>query len=73
MHFTVGFIIGFTLSIISAVFKIFTQPTLGLVCLSIAFFVGLLKELIDKYLQNEKFDWLDWIMTTLGGSLFFFA
>jgi hypothetical protein len=73
MHFTIGFIIGFTLSIISAIFKLFTQPTLGLVCLLSAFIVGLFKELFDKYYQKEKFDWLDFIMTILGGSLFFFA
>lgn len=73
MHATVGFIIGFFLSIISAVFHLFTQPTLGFICLMMAFSAGLIKECFDYFYQKEKFDWLDLLATTLGGSIFWFA
>lgn len=73
MHFTVGFAIGLLISILSAGFHIFTQPTLGFVCLSTATIAGLLKECYDYFYQKEKFDWIDALVTALGGSIFWFA
>ena len=73
MHAGAGFIIGFFISIISAVFHIFTQPTLGFVCLGAATVAGLLKECYDYFYQKEKFDWIDALVTALGGSIFWFA
>ena len=73
MHFTAGFIISLLISSISAGFHLFTQPTLGFICLGAATLAGLLKECFDKFYQKEKFDWIDAGVTALGGSLFFFA
>jgi hypothetical protein len=73
MHFGVGFIIGFIISIISAIFYIFTQPTLGFVCLLASLVVGIVKECFDYFYQKEKFDWFDILATTLGGGIFWFA
>ena len=73
MHFTIGFAIGLFISMISAGFHLFTQPTLGFICLGVATLAGLLKECFDKFYQKEKFDWIDAGVTALGGSLFFFA
>jgi len=33
----------------------------------IAFILGILKELIDKFLRGSEFDWKDVMWTTLGG------
>lgn len=73
MHFTAGFGISLFISCISAIFHIFTQPTLGFVCLGAATTAGLLKECFDKFVQKEKFDWMDALVTALGGSIFWFA
>jgi hypothetical protein len=73
MHFTVGFGLSLFISMISAGFHLFTQPTLGFICLGTATVAGLLKECFDKFYQKEKFDWIDAGVTALGGSLFFFA
>jgi hypothetical protein len=73
MHFTVGFALSLLISILSAGFHLFTQPTLGWICLGAATFVGLAKECFDKFYQKEKFDIWDWVATALGGVLFFFA
>jgi hypothetical protein len=73
MHFTAGFAISLLISMISAGFHIFTQPTLGFVCLGAATVTGLLKECFDRFYQKEKFDWIDVLATALGGSIFWFA
>ena len=73
MHFTAGFAISLLISMISAGFHIFTQPTLGFVCLIAATVAGLLKECYDYFYQKEKFDWIDAAVTALGGSIFWFA
>ena len=73
MHAGAGFIIGFFISILSAVFHLFTQPTLGFICLGAATLAGLLKECFDKFYQKERFDWVDAVVTALGGSIFWFA
>lgn len=73
MHFTAGFGLSLFISIISAGFHLFTQPTLGFICLGTATVAGLLKECYDKFYQKEKFDWIDAAATALGGSIFWFA
>lgn len=73
MHFTAGFAIALLISMVSAGFHIFTQPTLGFVCLGAAAVAGLLKECFDYFYQKEKFDWVDAAVTALGGSIFWFA
>ena len=73
MHFTVGFGLSLFISIISAGFHLFTQPTLGFICLGAATVAGLLKECYDKFYQKEKFDWIDAAVTALGGSIFWWA
>ena len=73
MHFTAGFGISLFISIISAGFHLFTQPTLGFMCLGAATVAGLLKECYDKFYQKEKFDWIDAAVTALGGSIFWWA
>ena len=73
MHIGAGFIIGFCISILSALFHLFTQPTLGFICLGTATVAGLLKECYDKFHQKEKFDWIDAAVTALGGSIFWWA
>jgi hypothetical protein len=73
MHFTIGFAMGLFISMISAVFHLFTQPTLGFICLGAATLAGLLKECFDKFYQKERFDWVDAVVTALGGSIFWFA
>jgi hypothetical protein len=73
MHIGAGFIIGFFISILSALFHLFTQPTLGFICLGAATVAGLAKECFDKFYQKEKFDWVDAAVTALGGSIFWFA
>jgi len=73
MHFAVGFAIALFISIISAGFHLFTQPTLGLICLGAATAAGLLKECFDKFYQKERFDWIDAAVTALGGSIFWWA
>jgi hypothetical protein len=73
MHFTVGFGLSLFISIISAGFHLFTQPTLGFICLGAATVAGLLKECYDKFYQKEKFDWIDAAVTMLGGAIFWWA
>jgi hypothetical protein len=73
MHFTVGFGLSLFISMISAGFHLFTQPTLGFICLGAATVAGLLKECYDKFYQKEKFDWIDAAVTALGGSIFWWA
>ena len=73
MHFTVGFGLSLLISAISAGFHLFTQPTLGFICLGTATVAGLLKECFDKFYQKEKFDWIDAAVTALGGSIFWWA
>jgi hypothetical protein len=73
MHFTVGFGLSLFISIISAGFHLFTQPTLGFICLGAATVAGLLKECYDKFYQKEKFDWIDAAVTALGGAIFWWA
>ena len=73
MHFTVGFAVSLLISILSAGFNIFTQPTLGWMCFGTSAILGLGKECYDKFYQKEKFDWWDAIATALGGILYFFA
>jgi hypothetical protein len=73
MHFTVGFGLSLFISIISAGFHLFTQPTLGFICLGAATLAGLLKECFDKFYQKEKFDWIDAAVTALGGAIFWWA
>lgn len=64
-HLLVGMALG---AIFVGVFARFTSPvssffwSLGLVC-----FIGLLKELYDKYIKKTEFDPKDWLMTTEGG------
>jgi hypothetical protein len=33
----------------------------------IAFFAGLIKELVDKYIRKTFFDWKDFVCTGIGG------
>jgi hypothetical protein len=73
MHFTAGFGLSLFISIISAGFNLFTQPTLGFICLGAATVAGLLKECYDKFYQKEKFDWIDAAVTALGGAIFWWA
>jgi hypothetical protein len=73
MHFTAGFGLSLFISIISAGFHLFTQPTLGFICLGAATVAGLLKECYDKFYQKEKFDWIDAAVTALGGAIFWWA
>lgn len=35
--------------------------------LVIAFTIGLIKELIDKFIRKSKFDYVEWLFTFLGG------
>lgn len=67
--FTSGFIISLFISIISTQFIWGVQPKLGFICLLSSFIVGLYRQLNKK----EKFDWIGLLISTLAGSLFFFA
>jgi hypothetical protein len=73
MHFTVGFAISLLISTLSAGFNLFEQPTLGWICLGISALAGLVKECYDYFYQKERFDVWDWVVTALGGVLYFFA
>ena len=73
MHFTVGFAISLLISILSAGFNLFEQPVLGWICFGTAALAGLAKECYDKFYQKERFDVWDWVVTALGGILYFFA
>ena len=67
--FTVGFIPSLLISIISTQFSWGVQPKLGVICVISSFMVGMYRQLNKK----EKFDWIGLLISTIAGSLFFFA
>jgi hypothetical protein len=72
-YFTLGFIIGFAITIISSAMNILDQPNLGIVCTSSSFVVGVYK-FIKSHINNSKdFSLLDLLIITSGGAIYFFA
>ncbi len=72
-YFIEGFIFSFFLSIFSAASHLFTQPTLGMICLGFGLLWGIGKQSYNKILNKEKFDILNIFASSLGGAIFFFA
>jgi hypothetical protein len=72
-YFIEGFIFSFFLSIFSAASHVFTQPTLGIICVSFGLIWGIGKQSYNKITNKEKFDILNILASSLGGAIFFFA
>ena len=72
-HFTLGFAIGFIVTVISSSMNLLEQPNLGILCTSLAFSVGIYRFAKSKI--NKKYDFNHWdlLAITIGGALYLLA
>lgn len=72
-HFTLGFGIGFIVTIISSAMNLLEQPNLGILCTSLAFGAGVYRFIKSKKENKENFNLWDLLAITIGGSLYLLA